>query len=203
MGSFELRRRIEGFGLFALALLMGLLLSFVAMVILGAPGEVFVVLSIIIGGIMVLTFVDHMISYRFPSRSIFNTNRRKISKELSLWFYIVGLVVLAIVFILRPITEEGKPFVDTIHFYGGTIGGALFLSGLCMAVYAWRLREEPLSGIIELGGGTFTPKQVMDLRNGICPRCGKKMTPTKMDFDSVERWFCPNCYVFFVIRPSG
>jgi len=203
MGSFELRRRIEGFGLFALVLLLGLLLSFGAMAILGAPGEVFVVLSIIIGGIMILTFVDHMISYRFPSRSIFDTSRRKLSKELGLWFYMVGLTVLAVVFVLRPITEEGKPLIDAIHLYGGTIGGALFLSGLCLAVYAWRLREGAISGIIGLGGGTFTPKQVMDLKNGICPRCGKKMTPSKMDFDNTERWFCSNCYEFFVIRPSG
>jgi tetratricopeptide (TPR) repeat protein len=57
--------------------------------------------------------------------------------------------------------------------------------------------------VADLGGGKLTRGQIVDLGKGICPMCGKNMTPNKTVSDNSQRWFCPHCRNFFVLRSNN
>ena len=199
----EMRKRVAGLGVFAFAMLVGLLCIFVFMALEHDPPEMFAVVSMAIGGFTLLIYVDRMISARAPSRSIVEGGRASIVGVLC---YIFGLTILSFALMFRPINIEGVLLTDTMRLYVGTAGGILLLCGVCSALYIWRRPPQTIAGtlpgIIEIGGGTFASRQVTDLRSGICPRCGKRMEPIRMEFDNTQRWFCSHCNEFFAIRPG-
>ena len=200
-----LKKRIAGYEFMAVVMIFGLAFTLVSMRIMNAPAEVLSVLLLIFGGIIALTFVDHMVSYRAPSRSLFE---RRISGRLTVWLYFIGLTILAICFVGLPTLEKGEALLNTMRLYGGTIGGTLLTGSLCLAINTWRPKTEPQAevlteGVIYLGGGRFTRKQVEDLENGICPRCGMKMTPSPLHLDDAQRYYCSNCAEFFSVRPRS
>jgi len=57
--------------------------------------------------------------------------------------------------------------------------------------------------VADLGEAKFTRRQIVGLGKGICPMCGKNMTPSKIISDNSQRWFCPNCRNSFVIRSNN
>ncbi len=113
----------------------------------------------------------------------------------------IGLTILGLIFVLLPVTEEGRALLNLVYLYGGTIGGILFFGGLGFAIHSWRQRSTGLPSTIGFAGGTFTPNQIADLRNGICPRCGSLMRSVPRELgDTSERWFCPECAELFEVR---
>jgi hypothetical protein len=200
-----LRKKTRAFVLLAMVWSLALLVALVSMAALGAPIQVYVFFLIFSGGVLLFFFVDDVVSFKFPSRSIFNHDfdswTRRTLKSVSFGMYMIGLTILGLILVLPPVTEEGRALLDLVYLYGGTVGGILFLGGLGFAVHSWRQRSTGLPAIIGFGGGTFTPNQIKDLRNGICPRCGSLMRPARSWLgDTSERWFCPECAELFVVR---